>query len=42
MQDKIFMHLLPQTAKDYVGNKHHDKIKVIAGISDTFSPVANP
>lgn len=42
MQDRIFMHLLPQAAKDYADGKHINKNKAISSISNMWSSVANP
>ena len=42
IQDKIFMHLLPQNAKDYADGKHQNKDSAISSISNMWSSVANP
>ncbi len=42
LQDKIFMHLLPQNVKDYIDKKHHNKNEAISSISNMWSSVADP
>ncbi|WP_277559423.1 hypothetical protein [Acinetobacter beijerinckii] len=42
LQDKMFMHLLPQSAKNYVEGKKVNKDRAIADISSVWSSVANP
>ena len=42
LQDKMFMHLLPNSAKNYIEGKKVSKDKAIADISGVWSSVANP
>lgn len=42
LQDKMFMHLLPDSAKNYVEGKNVNKERAIADISGVWSSVANP
>ncbi|MGJ8757444.1 hypothetical protein ACSFV5_07290 [Acinetobacter sp. HC8-3S] len=42
LQDKMFMHLLPQSAKNYVEGKSDNKKLAISDISSVWSSVANP
>lgn len=42
LQDKIFMHLLPKSAKNYADGKGGNKERIIADISSVWSSVANP